>query len=89
MIVITIWKPGLSLAIYNGFLFAMLREKFHRKLHRVTLALGNMCVFKVVVCQWPPFGTNFPKRDNSYAMRGVEKYHSTVNLIKSCLVLEN
>ena len=42
MIVITIWKPGLSLAIYNGFLFAMLREKFHRKLHRVTLALRRI-----------------------------------------------
>ena len=30
----------------------------------------NMGVFKEVICQLPPFGTNFPKRDSSLSKSG-------------------
>ena len=30
---------------------------------------GNMRVYKKVVCQWPPFGTHFPKGDSIYPIR--------------------
>ena len=42
----------------------------------------NTHVFKEVVCQWPPFGSNFPKRGNILSNHESRKIFLALDWIK-------